>query len=336
MNPNTILHYLGEQLTVLYDLKNLDKSIISGVSDELSSLTDLICVILIRDVTSAEKMSMIMSENISERISEIFRQLPKEPAVTRLLNQSKQNNLDIGSYLCSICDECGGELVAESSHKVCKECGGIVLSMYDIIRNSRTRNENTMQHLSSWIDRIQGLESTKIKDKIINELRSKIIDDNRLRNGKMRDISSLSTDDIKEYLSQLGYSSYYRNVVKIRNIIFQHFGITPESALLTQNEREKIISLFNKCFSSFEIIKNDPSLLDRIEKEKVSNLPFYPYILCKILPYVIKDYRLPIFIRSIIPQEYDTICKNDILWKYICMNVDEIDYNITNVAEYIR
>lgn len=338
MNPNIVMQRLDKQLSILYELKKCiqTRSNMYQVIDNIDTLTNKICLIKSQNNSIKDKVGIIMSENLQEKIMDIYKSISGGPSVNRLRNQSIDNKLTVDHKRQTLC-ECGSLLLEEDTYQVCSECGEVTLgTIQDTPRNSRSRSENTMQHLISWIDRLQGVETTKIHPKVIDELKNKIIDENRLPSGKLRDLSVLSCADIREHLNQLGYSKHYRNIVKISNIIYQYFGLNNETPLFSQQEKDDIISYFNKCYNAFEKIKDNDELLNKIDKDKISNLPFYPYLLYKILPNVIKDHRLNVFLAGILPQEYNTTWKNDMLWEYICQEVSGISYTETDMSSYSK
>lgn len=228
------------------------------------------------------------------------------------------------NYLCS----CGAEI---SENEI--ECANCEECEKERNKTTRSREENVISHLFGWLDRIQGIENTTIRPEIIDKIVKKIREEHSM-GGKIRDLTYLTLLDFREYLTQLGLNKHYKHIVKIRRLALEHFGIHENTPLLSEGDKHSIAFVFNKCYKAFNAIKNDPELLCQLDKENRSNILYYPYILYRILPNIIKDSRLDIFMGNILLQNGDTVHKDGIVWNKMIERYPDINNTHIEVYNY--
>jgi hypothetical protein len=225
---------------------------------------------------------------------------------------------------------CGN--IVNQFERQCSECGEEVLTGIQRQEQSRTKWDNTSQHFEETLDSLEGKDRIKISREHELEIYKKVIEVYGDRDGKMFDISDMDLVIVRNILRSLGMSGYYRNLQTIRIKIFNNFGVVKDFPRFMNQERDLLRYLFEKCFSAFNIVKVDTELLESINRNKIENIIFYPFLIKKLLPRIMTKERAREFDCLFISQSPDATDKHRKIWnkmlgvmnlqpKYECLDI---------------
>ncbi len=183
------------------------------------------------------------SQNSSEKENSIFCQ-----------NLNCNNNIlepDDGFYVCYICGYCKIDL------QIAEEPGFKELQEREYKTQFVYQKET---HLDDWLKRFQAKENKEIPSDIIDKV---IVEASKQR---IKDLSTLTEEQVKSYLKKLKLNNYYDNVINIINRINKRppFLLTPEI-------ETKIKEMFKQIQEPFQKYK-DPNR---------KNMLSYSYLLHK-------------------------------------------------------
>lgn len=224
------------------------------------------------------------------------------------------------SYTCSdnydICVSCGSKMNVFSniSELICKSCGATLVLYGTVFEDSQIYNQegqrskhgcyDPSRHCKFWVHRIQARETNEIPQSVIDDLKQLISRDNNNR--------KLLCDQIRVYLKESGNTEYNDHIPLIRKLL--NGSIPPQ---LTHSELNKLFNLFDKSVYAYDIIKPTDK----------SNTMYYPYIIYKILEFIIPNgMRKKLILECIHLQSRDTLIANDNLWDSVCKINSEISY----------
>lgn len=257
---------------------------------------------------------------------------------------SKYENSTIVKYVSLIQNKCGVckkemKIVSNTSEMICVTCG-ITENLYGTVfedeqfyyqegQRSKHGSYDPSKHCRFWIERIQARESKEIPDKIINDIK------NCIKNNNIKNIEEITCKQIRKYLSQTRHSIYNEHIPLIRKIIT---GESPPQ--LTDNELQLLTIYFDKVIRIYDEIKP-------IDK---TNVPYHPYLIYKIIEHILLNQnlndshqrsnlgyyniknkkRINDILSCIHLQSRETLIENDNTWKQICKYITEIKYKPTD------
>lgn len=217
---------------------------------------------------------------------------------------------------------CGGQMeeYPSSSELICKRCHAIVNISGKLFKTSQIYNQDgprskhgsydVKRHQKTWMDRIQAKETVDVSECV------ELINICRIRD----DLPRLTCNKIREYLKEIGMTQFNYNVPLIRKKIT---GISPPQYTC---EEERLIGMY---FANANVI------FDQIKPNSVSNNPYHPYFIFKIIEYVFRDDPRKVETLSCIHLQSDeTLYKNDLYWQEICKHLPEIKYIPTDPSDY--
>jgi hypothetical protein len=248
--------------------------------------------------------------------------------MSNLMNQIRYESEEIVIY-------CACGQIIQLVDRICGTCGEEFPVGIFRQEQSRTKWDNTSQHFEETLDSLEGRDKIKIKvedeEKIFIKVREEMTD----KDGILLNISSLSLRDLRETLRTLGMSGYYKNLEAIRQRVFAHFGVVRDGPRFTLQEREILKHLFEKCFVAFNIVKTDEDLLKSINKDRIENIIFYPFLIKQLLPRIMNDDRLKKWDRSIISQSNEATEKHKKIWDKMLSIMDLKDkYEVYDIRYY--
>lgn len=231
--------------------------------------------------------------------------------------------------ICSVCNSTM-TIFPETSEMRCDslDCGQIITLYGIVFEDSQFYNQQTIctkskrydpnGHLSKWIDTIQAKEDHHFTQDIITAI-DEVAMREYARDGRLRPMTNLRCETVRKWLQNAKFTNSYNHAPLLRKIITGMHGppiVPPE---LTAEERQDILVECSLSLREYETAIRNPDLLRRIEKDRVSNKCYYPYILWQIINLRIKDQRRRRHLLECIHLQSDkTLRNNDIIWKVIC------------------
>jgi len=212
---------------------------------------------------------------------------------------------DDGSNRIKYCLECKIEKIldiGESSY-VCPECGDSEEVILDEDRQIKEYSPyKRINHFKEWINQFQAKESTEIPEPIFLDII------NEINKNRIRDLTKLDRDKMKQILKKLGYNNLYEHIPYIINKLS---GL--EAPNINRHIEMKFIDMFTKIQEPWEIFKSP----DR------KNFLSYSYVLHKFCQLLELDHLLICFpllksARNLKDQEqvWEKICKV-LKWEFI-------------------
>jgi len=221
----------------------------------------------------------------------------------------------------------------EEHLKPCKGCGSMYARIFDEVQSEEScsqcgmieyvlcnelgfKEEQEMEknvvysykrenHFNEWISQFQAKESTSVPDVVVDQLRSEF------KKQKIKDLSEITHEKVKNLLKKLNYAKYYEHVPYISTILN---GIQPPT--MPQALEDKLRLMFHKIQAPFE--KHKPA-----NRKNFLSYSFCLYKLCELLG---EDEFLPCFplLKSreklyIQDQIWEKIC-NELHWEFIRTN----------------
>lgn len=244
--------------------------------------------------------------------------------------------------ICQICNS-SMTLFPDTSELVCDEpsCKQLILLQGILFEDSQFYNQSAMctkskkydpnGHLSKWIDKIQAKEDHIFTPPVIAKIDEMAIAE-YTRDMRLRSMANIKCEKIREWLQKYKYTDCYDHAPLLRKIITGMHGPSVIPPELTPEERLEILIECSLSLREFENVIRKPEVLHRLEKEKVLNKFYYPYILWQIINLRVSD---PIKKRKLLEcihlQSDNTLRRNDIIWKEICKIRDYKYYTATRV-----
>ena len=203
-----------------------------------------------------------------------------------------------------ICKKCNEQklFVYAEGLIVCQKCGDQDYVFIDCDKPSYKEPPKEIaniaykriNHFNEHISQFQGKESTEIRPEIYEAIKLE------LKKERIMDLSSLTSQKIREILRKLDLSKYYEHIPHIIN----HLNNIPPPNL-TKNQEKTLRVMFKEIQIPF--MKYCPS--DR------QNFSSYPYILHKFCELLEWDHLLPCFPLL---KSREKLQEADELWEKIC------------------
>ena len=193
------------------------------------------------------------------------------------------------------------------SEEACSKCGMIeyILGNEMGFKEEQEMEKNVVysykreNHFNEWISQFQAKESTSVPDIVVDQLRSEF------KKQKIKDLSEITHEKVKNLLKKLNYAKYYEHVPYIATILN---GIQPPT--MPQALEDKLRLMFHKIQAPFE--KHKPA--------NRKNFLSYSFVLYKMVELLGHDEYLPCFPLL---KSKEKLYIQDQIWKKIC---DELQW----------
>tara|TARA_B100001093_G_C26838865_1_gene1019613 strand:- start:1131 stop:2267 length:1137 start_codon:yes stop_codon:yes gene_type:complete len=212
---------------------------------------------------------------------------------------------DDGSNRIKYCIECKIEKVLDAgeSSYVCPICGDSEEIILDEDRQIKEYSPyKRINHFKEWINQFQAKETTEISENIFIEIIEEI------NKNRIKDLSTLDRDKMKQILKKLGYNNLYEHIPYIINKLS---GLEPPT--INRHIEMKFIDMFTKIQDPWEKFKPTGR----------KNFLSYSYVLHKFCQLLELDHLLTSFpllksIKNLKEQEqvWERICKY-LKWEFI-------------------
>ena len=212
---------------------------------------------------------------------------------------------DDGSNRIKYCMECKLEKILDNgeSSYVCPLCGDSEEIILDEDRQIKEYSPyKRINHFKEWINQFQAKETTEIPEGIFLEIISEI------NKNRIKDLSTLDRDKMKQILKKLGYNNLYEHIPYIINKLS---GLEPPT--INRHIEMKFIDMFTKIQEPWEKFKPTGR----------KNFLSYSYVLHKFCQLLELDHLLTSFpllksIKNLKEQEHvwEKICKS-LKWEFI-------------------
>lgn len=212
---------------------------------------------------------------------------------------------DDGSNRIKYCPECKLEKILDAgeSSYVCPFCGDSEEIILDEDRQIKEYSPyKRINHFKEWINQFQAKETTEIPESIFLEIITEI------NKNRIKDLSTLDRDKMKQILKKLGYNNLYEHIPYIINKLS---GLEPPT--INRNIEMKFIDMFTKIQEPWEKFKPTGR----------KNFLSYSYVLHKFCQLLELDHLLTSFpllksIKNLKEQEqvWERICKS-LKWEFI-------------------
>jgi len=146
---------------------------------------------------------------------------------------------------CDVCESChNGELIPQDEEGIliCNnlKCGKFITYIVDSSKpnNKEPPNEVSytayirLNHFKEILSQFQAKETTQIPDEVIEAIR------NRIKKERIKDMTLINYDKMREILRKLGYNKYFEHIQYINSI----FGIKPP--IMNEELHETLCVLF--------------------------------------------------------------------------------------------
>ena len=189
---------------------------------------------------------------------------------------------------------------------ICESCGQSTTvitnaekpSMKDPPAENKQYEYKRYTHFCDWLANLQGKESSKVPDEVINAVIREIT-----REKKTDRIDELTESDIKAYLkkySALGYDRYYDHATQI---LFRITDIQPLQ--MTADMEQTLKLMFMEIQEPFELYKGD-------NRRNFSSYSYIIYKFCQLLEY---NEFLP---KLKLHKDKTKLYEHDRIWRQIC------------------
>ena len=212
---------------------------------------------------------------------------------------------DDGSNRIKYCIECKIEKILDSgeSSYVCPICGDSEEIILDEDRQIKEYSPyKRINHFKEWINQFQAKETTEIPENIFLEIIKEI------NKNRIKDLSKLDRDKMKQILKKLGYNNLYEHIPYIINKLS---GLAPPT--ISRHVEMKFIDMFTKIQEPWETFKPTGR----------KNFLSYSYVLHKFCQLLELDHLLTSFpllksVKNLKEQEevWEKICKS-LKWEFI-------------------
>jgi hypothetical protein len=271
---------------------------------------------------------------LARDLEKLFIKNNPEQDVSSLLKIYKDHQivLTVQKLHINTCSVCGSNMTIfpETSEMRCDslDCGQIITLYGIVFEDSQFYNQQTVctkskkydpnGHLSKWIDTIQAKEDHQFSQDIIAAIDAVAVREYS-RDGRIRPMTNIRCETVRKWLQKARFTNAYNHAPLLRKIITGMHGPSIAPPELSPEERQDILVECSLSLREYETAIRDPDLLRRIEKDRVSNKCYYPYILWQIIKLRIKDpSRRRHLLECIHLQSDKTLRNNDIIWKVIC------------------
>jgi hypothetical protein len=242
------------------------------------------------------------------------------------------------------CDQCGAKMnvYPNNSEMRCDGCGNTITLPGTVFEDSQFYNQQGQctkhkkydpnRHCERWVNQIQARENSTIPSRVIDRVNKKAIQE-YTRNGKLRPMNDMKCHQVRKWLKEEGLATYNDHAALIRKIITGLNGDSIIPPQLTVEESQELLMHFSRAMDIYERVSKREDILQLLGKNKIRNKFYYPYGLLKILcAKMRRDPRLPGLLECIHIQSTNTITKNDKIWKEVCKEHQDYDYEPTDRA----
>jgi len=275
--------------------------------------------------------NFIMSANIRNRIENILQRMQIQGIITdEQLERVNEMKIPKPRLCCpelDICEHCRGKMTPcdDSSAMHCGKCGRTTI-LYGTVfedvpcytqegQRSRHGSYDPGQHCRNWLDKTQAKSRKIVPEKVIDHIKELAVRDytdiNFLGDPYLRSMRYMRCSEIRGWLKEAKLSAYNDFAPQIRKRIN---GVTPHQ--LTADDEDMVLMRFSKALHVFE---------NKIKHEfDCKNWLYYPYGLFKTIEMSFSpgspQYSL---LECIHLQSWETVTKNDRIWKRICEEIPE-------------
>lgn len=212
---------------------------------------------------------------------------------------------DIETPTCSHCKSTKIIIMSNDGYTYCSECNCMEKMIIDHDKPSYKDppkeityfSYKRINHLTEWLNQIQGKETTEIPDEIYDKILFEV------KKQRIENMADLTCEKMKTILKQLKIHKYYEHIPHIINRLNgkQMPNFTPEL-------EEKLRTMFKHIQTPF--LKHSP--------KNRKNFLSYSYVIHKSLQLLEKDEYLSYFplLRS-----REKLAVQDSIWKKICGDV---------------
>jgi len=216
------------------------------------------------------------------------------------------NNKDNSTKIERKCDCDEFELTVTDDEVTCDSCG-LVYSVYidnTFEHTSYTQLEQLTQHVDQIYEKknhfleIWAQKQAKHNSSIPQKIMDVIYD--QIKKRKIKDVSTLTAEDIKMFLKRTGNSMYYEQIYSI----MKKLNIKTDLEF-NNNLSAKVETMFKEYEKAYEIVK------DKTRKSSIS----YNFVIFKILTLLSCDeYRK----RFTLPKDQNKRNEYEKIWKRVC------------------
>jgi hypothetical protein len=211
----------------------------------------------------------------------------------------------LSSEICTYC--CKGEYIINEEEGTynCHNCGHFVLQYVNTPKhfNNEAPGEVTyttydrLIHFKEILSQFQAKETTKIPEEMVKNIA------NRIRKERIKDISEIDYDKMRDILRTLGYNHYFEHIQLINSI----FGIEPP-----QMDKE----LYDTLCVLFMETRKPWALYCPPNRTNFFNYTYVLYQLCVLLG---QHQYLPFIPMMKDPKKRLNM---DVIWKQLCEHLD--------------
>lgn len=213
----------------------------------------------------------------------------------------------IPTDICNICRK--GEMIAldEEGILVCNndQCGKFISYIIDSSKptNKEPPNEVSytayirLNHFKEILSQFQAKETTQIPDKVIEDIRA------RIKKERIKDMSLINYDKMREILRKLGYNKYFEHIQYINSM----FGIKPP--VMNEELHETLCVLFIEIQKPWAV--HCPP-----NRTNFFNYTYTLYQLCVLLDQTQYLPYIPMM------KDREKQLEQDMIWKKVCNDLD--------------
>ena len=213
----------------------------------------------------------------------------------------------ISSDVCAICHK--GELIPQDEEGIliCNNlgCGKFITYIIDSSKptNKEPPNEVSytayirLNHFKEILSQFQAKETTQIPEEVIDAIR------NRIKKERIKDMSLINYDKMREILRKLGFNKYFEHIQYINSI----FGIKPP--IMNEELHETLCVLFIE-------IQKPWAMHCPANRTNFFNYTYTLYQLCVLLDQTQYLPYIPMM------KDREKQLEQDMIWKKVCNDLD--------------
>lgn len=213
----------------------------------------------------------------------------------------------IQSDVCQHCHK--GELIPQDEEGILicnnNECGKFITYIIDSSKptNKEPPNEVSytayirLNHFKEILSQFQAKETTQIPDEVIEAIRARIVKE------RIKDMSLINYDKMREILRKLGYNKYFEHIQYINSI----FGIKPP--IMNEELHETLCVLFIE-------IQKPWATHCPINRTNFFNYTYTLHQLCVLLDQTQYLPYIPMM------KDREKQLEQDMIWKKVCKDLD--------------
>jgi len=209
-----------------------------------------------------------------------------------------------------ICENCHkGEMIPQDEEGILicnnNECGKFITYIIDSSKptNKEPPNEVSytayirLNHFKEILSQFQAKETTQIPDEVIEAIRA------RIKKERIKDMSLINYDKMREILRKLGYNKYFEHIQYINSI----FGIKPP--IMNEELHETLCVLFIE-------IQKPWATHCPINRTNFFNYTYTLHQLCVLLDQTQYLPYIPMM------KDREKQLEQDMIWKKVCKDLD--------------